>query len=651
MIQCKFRPLYFVIISCLVLASCTSKEALKPSENSTQDSIHIFMQDIRNNDLDFKTRLSIANKAFQKLKNKEEDGKDARIEEILAYKIYFFDNLKQLDSVFSINKTLLQLNIENKDSLAIASNYYRLAYYYFQTDKKDSAFIANKLSSDIYLKLGDSLKIGENLMQMAIIQSDLGDFIGSDKTAIQALKYLDDTNLVYKSAIYNCIGISAKNRKNYKEAIYWYKKAIENSTISSFKAVRKSNLAVTYRVLKEYDKSIAIFEELLKDGDLDNDTKAKSRVLDNLAYTKWLANENENVIDDLLAVLNTRLAEKDLFGLIASYDHLTDYYTNKNPDIALSYANKMYKQAVILNSARDKLSAMQKLIDLETSTSKAKEYYNNYIKLSDSIVDAERAILNKFEKLKYDSEKNREDNLQLKILTSKRELELEKEKTRNIIGATLSGSVVFGLLVFLYYRKQKYLQEKRTEVYKTETRIAKKIHDEVANNLVNIMNKVQYTEEPKELLLDDLEKVYLLTRDISHQNNTVETGEEFENSLKNLLTSFNTNTTIVILKDIHKVALNLLNEDKQIEIYRVLQELMVNMQKHSKATLVAIAFKKNMNEYIINYSDNGKGVDLTGLKLRNGLKNVETRIKSIQGIINFESSLNKGFKVFISFKK
>ena len=45
------------------------------------------------------------------------------------------------------------------------------------------------------------------------------------------------------------------------------------------------------------------------------------------------------------------------------------------------------------------------------------------------------------------------------------------------------------------------------EVYKTEERIAKKIHDEVANNMVNIMNKVQYTENPKEALLDDLEKV------------------------------------------------------------------------------------------------------------------------------------------------
>ena len=647
MIQCRFTC-YFVIFSCFLLGSCTSKEEIKSSNNSTQDSISVFMNAMRNNDLDFNFRLDQANKAFQNIKNKESD---ARIEEILTFKIYLFGNLKQLDSAIHTNKELLQLNIKKNDSVAIGSNYYRLAYYYFQDDKKDSAFIANKLSYEIYLKFGDSVKIGENLAQMAIIQSDLGDFIGSDNTAIQALKYLDENNLIYKSAIYNCIAISAKKRKDYKEAIYWYNKAIQNSTKDSFKAVRSSNLAVTYRHLKEYDKSIAIFEELLNSGYLDNDTKSKSRVLDNLAYTKWLANKNENVHDDLLSVLNTRLAENDLFGLIASYSHLTDYYQHKNPKIALEYANKMYKQAVTLNSTRDILGAMQKLIELETSSTKAKKYYTSYVTLSDSLIDVERNILNKFEKLKYDSEKNREDNLQLKIITSKKELELEKEKTRNIIGAASSGVVFLGLLGFLYYRKQKYIQEKRAEVYKTETRIAKKIHDEVANNLVNIMNKIQYKKEPKEQLLNDLEKVYLLTRDISHQNNTVETGINFEASLKDLLTSFNSNTTTVILKDFNKVALNLLTEDKQIEIYRVLQELMVNMQKHSKATLVAISFKRNANEYFINYSDNGKGVDKTAIKLRNGLKNVETRIKSINGIINFETSLNKGFKAFISFKK
>ncbi|WP_367274598.1 sensor histidine kinase, partial [uncultured Lutibacter sp.] len=207
------------------------------------------------------------------------------------------------------------------------------------------------------------------------------------------------------------------------------------------------------------------------------------------------------------------------------------------------------------------------------------------------------------------------------------------------------------LLIFVYYRKQKHQQEKREEVYKTETRIAKKIHDEVANNVVNIMNKIQYTKETKEQLLGDLEKVYLLTRNISHQNNTVETGEKFENSLKTLLTSFNTDETSVILKNLASVELVLISEDKQVEIYRILQELMVNMKKHSKAKLVAISFKKDRNQYFINYSDNGIGLEFDTLSTKNGLKNVETRIKSINGTITFETSLNNGFKAFISFKK
>ena len=97
--------------------------------------------------------------------------------------------------------------------------------------------------------------------------------------------------------------------------------------------------------------------------------------------------------------------------------------------------------------------------------------------------------------------------------------------------------------------------------------------------------------------------------------------------------------------------MKLLTKDKQIEIYRILQELMVNMQKHSKATLVAISFKKNNKQYSINYSDNGVGIKLDELSFRNGLKNVETRIKSINGIITFDTSLNNGFKSFISFKR
>ena len=70
---------------------------------------------------------------------------------------------------------------------------------------------------------------------------------------------------------------------------------------------------------------------------------------------------------------------------------------------------------------------MQKIIKLDNSP-KVKEYYITYIHISDSINNAEKSAKNKFAKLEYDSEKNREENLQLKIVSSEKELALEKEK-------------------------------------------------------------------------------------------------------------------------------------------------------------------------------------------------------------------------------
>ena len=86
---------------------------------------------------------------------------------------------------------------------------------------------------------------------------------------------------------------------------------------------------------------------------------------------------------------------------------------------------------LLLLSSCDPYQKLLKGNDFDLKYEKAKEYYNSYVKLSDSIVDAERNILNKFEKLKYDSEKNREDNLQLKITNSKKDINHDKKNISN----------------------------------------------------------------------------------------------------------------------------------------------------------------------------------------------------------------------------
>jgi len=637
----KVTFLFFCICSLFLAPSCNKKTAEKKDSKHTIDSVNVFIVKMKNENFDYKTRLKQANKALQKATIQK---LDSEIVEILNYKIYLLANLKQYDSVIYTSKKLLS-NSKN-DSVYIGKVYAKMAYYYNQNNQKDSAYYYYNLIKNNYSKFNDSITNGRNLLSLAIIQSNFGDYNGSDYFATQALEYLSNSTVEYSATIYNCLAINSRNQFDYNEALYYYSLALEKSTVNSDKIVINNNIANVYRSLKEYDKSIKILDSLRKDTTINRINKA--RIIDNLAYTKWLANNKSAVLPDLLNALAIRKTENDIYGSIASYSHLSEYYTKLNPELAISHASNMYNAASLQNSPHDKLEALQKLIAL-SNASKTKEYYNAYVRINDSLQNAEQRAKNKFAKIKYTSEKNREENLSLKIITSAKEVALEKEKNRNLIGAASSSVVVFGLLIFGYFRKQKYKLEKLQEVYKTETRIAKKIHDEVANDLVNIMNKIQYTEEPKEVLLDNLEKVYLLTRNISHQSNTIETGNKFVDSLKSLLTSFNNDTTTIILKNIKEVKLETITKDKQIEIYRVLQELMVNMQKHSEASLVAISFKNIKNQYFINYSDNGVGFD--NLTLKSGLKNVETRIKSLNGNITFETSLNNGFKAFISFKK
>ena len=88
---------------------------------------------------------------------------------------------------------------------------------------------------------------------------------------------------------------------------------------------------------------------------------------------------------------------------------------------------------------------------------------------------------------------------------------------------------------------------------------------------------------------------------------------------------------------------------KQITLYRVLQELLVNMKKHSNSSLVVLSFNIDENKLCLNYTDNGVGFPSDKIILKNGLQNVENRIHAIKGTVTFDIKSNKGFKVHITF--
>ena len=116
-----------------------------------------------------------------------------------------------------------------------------------------------------------------------------------------------------------------------------------------------------------------------------------------------------------------------------------------------------------------------------------------------------------------------------------------------------------------------------------------------------------------------------------------------------MISGFNTPTTNLMINGLDTISWDSIDRTKKIAVYRSIQELLVNMKKHSGASLVALTFKELDNSIIINYTDNGRGIDINKMVLKNGLHNIENRINAIKGEINIHSDFGKGFKVLIKF--
>jgi len=117
-----------------------------------------------------------------------------------------------------------------------------------------------------------------------------------------------------------------------------------------------------------------------------------------------------------------------------------------------------------------------------------------------------------------------------------------------------------------------------------------------------------------------------------------------------MLLAYDTKERNIIINNLEDINWEIIDDPKKIAISRILQELMVNMKKHSKASLVLIKFENDHKSILIHYTDNGVGCEKTKM-VKNGLQNTESRIQAVKGTIDFDTEPNKGFKVKIAMAK
>ncbi len=644
------KPTLILLVLILFIVGCNKSNKNNLSINPPINYSTKFLKLSKNKDCTLIKRLFYINKAYFTYSN---GIKDSVTLDILSYKSFLHKKNIELDSVLIYSKKMLFLAQKTRDSFQIGRSYFKIAEYFRNKNINDSAYFYYNKSKNVLIGLKDSIQVARKLNIMGRILIDDGDYFAGETTLIEALEYLkskkDRTSTVQ---IYFNLSIALRNQFNYDNALKYINKAIEFNKSEKNKIILYNSKALILRNNKKYDEVIKLYQNLLKTEFVLKNKKEYARIIDNMGYTKWLSNNSLNVESELLEALKIRKCLNDVQGLIASNSHLMKYYAKKNKTKAIQYANTLYRLTVKQNNIEDRLEALIYLGKL-TSINNYKKYTQSYIRINDSITKARTLARNKNAVIRYETAKYKEEALLSESESKAKGIKLIKEKSRRNL-LLLATSILLGVIFFIMYHWRQRIKIARIkERHQTNTHLSKKLHDEVGNDLYYLLLQLQkvtgFLNNHENLkILQGFDKVYHKIRDFS-RDTKVETGLEYGDELLSLLDSYGDSTTKVITSELEQGFWHNVAPIKKEELYWVLKELLTNMKKHSNASIVAITFTKNTKDIIVQYTDNGIGINLDHTNSKNGILNVENRMKDIGGTITFDSKPKEGFKATIVF--
>jgi signal transduction histidine kinase len=274
---------------------------------------------------------------------------------------------------------------------------------------------------------------------------------------------------------------------------------------------------------------------------------------------------------------------------------------------------------------------------------------------------------------RYETERMEQDIDLLKNKNELSELNLKQKRTENLI-LILLVIMIIGAAIFTYYRyklKQKaalddaiirHNEQKLKAVLEGQEderrRIARELHDGVGQKLAGLklnwsgiasgdqLDKKSELYSSLSNLIDDTASE---VRNISHQMLPKEL-EQFGlvSAIEGLLKASFGKSAIQVTFEHFGIKARF-SYAVELAIFRILQELIANILKHAKATEVKVELLKRRERVLLIVEDNGQGFDFNSNNNRGiGLMNIESRVESVNGLLNYESEKNIGTVVTVN---
>src|SRR5512133_3277020 len=241
------------------------------------------------------------------------------------------------------------------------------------------------------------------------------------------------------------------------------------------------------------------------------------------------------------------------------------------------------------------------------------------------------------------------------------------------VGVLVSVMIIGGVILMrelFYSLKKAETDRQRTEkrvlnaIINTEENERKRFAKDLHDGLGPLLSTVKMSLSALNSRIKDPTGIEILNNTSHVVNEAIATIKDISNNLSpHVLSNFglssaigafttkiNQTKAIEIIFKSNMENIRLENE-KEVVMYRAACELINNAVRHSGASRIDIELNKHQKFITLHLSDNGRGFDTSALRKEDtkgmGLSNIETRVRTVEGVFVLESNPGKGTTALI----
>ena len=589
---------------------------------------------------------------------------------------YKLDNYD--DAIGCFIKALdLHKELGNRESMASMLNNIGLNYKMLGNYDKAIEYYSQTLLIDE--ESGNAEDMAKTINNIGMVYRTWGKY---DK----AIEYLEKSLLLKKglndqtgiSSSLNNMGLVYSEWGKYDQAILIFRESFvmeETLKNDSEAAKRLNNLGRVYFYMEQYDTAMLYFEKCLAIHERDNNRNQIALVYNNIGKVYLSKQQYKNAdffLTSALKIFNELGREGEKSTVLANLSNINQALGHSEKALQLLDSSTMIAEKLNLRKQiQHNYLYFSEIYGELKDFEKSLQYYKKYTAEKDSMFSIEiHSQLSEFQ-VKYEKEKD-----QLQILALEKE-NLQKTNQRNAYMFIGFGILIMALFSVIYFhqkaghirtisdQKIHQLEEEKkliaakllVEGQEVERkRIATELHDGLG--VLLSATKMQFSiirdKSPENRELIDkagrmLEQASGDVRKISHNMMPgLLTQLGFFEAIEDLFEQIADDHDLTVVCNIPENQ-ERLAENKEIMLYRIVQEMVNNTLKHARASNITLQIRVNNGILDLIYSDNGKGFDFREKSeaATLGLQSIQSRVNFLNGKIDFISKPGEGPKYIL----